>query len=128
MPRIFRDGRGYIPLNSLTLGKHDKSETKKQAWWQVLPKEKVNQNKVIRAKLETIEKTVPEWPWMKGQKAEISTTVAKERIAGKNQHIGVLCRSIQLTQTLWSYQEEVRPNVKYAVGSQKCKGRNGHQL
>ena len=73
----FRDGRGYIPLNSLTLGKHAKTgaeeKTKKQqAWWQLLPKEKVNQNKVIREKLESIENTVPEWPWMKGGKKQSS--------------------------------------------------------
>ena len=85
---FFRYGRGYIPLNSLTLGtrlrqqqepsesssepskgvgkvkKHQNSSG--EAWWQMLPKEKVHQNKVIRKKLASIQNSVPKWPWMKG--------------------------------------------------------------
>ena len=90
----FRYGRGYIPLNSLTLGtrlrqqqasSESSSESSKgaegkvkkhpnggggEAWWQMLPKEKVHQNKVIRKKLESIQNSVPKWPWMKGYQKE----------------------------------------------------------
>ncbi len=79
--------RKYVPLNSMTLSARkpsikkddeDKTDTTdnsssesksnegptKTPWWQSLPSNKKNKNKVILEEYDKLKSSVPDWPWM----------------------------------------------------------------
>ena len=110
---------GYIPLNSLTLSRHnDKTSTTLEPgdgkpWWERLPNEKINKTKNILSRLDKLRTSDPSWPWMKpnliGDQLEANKS-GLMKLMGSQHQVGIV--EIKKFNGSWALASKAKKEMK----------------